>query len=188
MPEHVIRAIAAAASSFPVMFARVSEKLRLYPATSVDIGITVDVGTGLTTPVIRGANEKTIAEISAALVYLRVRAKRNKLSDDDLRGARIIVALQQEPGVMISMPIVYPGMVCTVSVGAVDWEVVLDGPGLRQQAWFTLGISYDHRVVNGQDAAAFLTDIRKHLMAQATESEANSGKPMGESSARGTSP
>jgi 2-oxoglutarate dehydrogenase E2 component (dihydrolipoamide succinyltransferase) len=180
IPDHVISAVAAAANSFPIMFAHVSEDLRLTPAKSVDIGVTVDIGKGLTVPVVRRADEKSVTEISAALMALRVRARRGKLSDEDLTGARIVVALQQEPGVMISTPIVYPGTVCSVSVGALDWEVVLDDTGLRQQAWFTLGISYDHRVVNGREAAAFLAEVRDCLAARGAEREDRGAGPAGE--------
>jgi 2-oxoglutarate dehydrogenase E2 component (dihydrolipoamide succinyltransferase) len=179
IPERVIGAVAASASSFPLMFAHVSDDLRLGTATSVDVGVTIDVGGGLVIPVIRRADQMSAAEISAALMALRVQARRNRLDDAQLAGARIIVALQQEPGVIVSMPIVYPGTVCTVSVGALDWEVVLGDTGPRQQAWFTLGIAYDHRVVNGREVAAFLTEVREYLGNHGGASDLDQSGPTG---------
>jgi 2-oxoglutarate dehydrogenase E2 component (dihydrolipoamide succinyltransferase) len=179
VPELVISAVAATASAFPIMFVQVSSDLRIIPAASIDVGVTIDVGSGLTVPVIRHADEKNVTEIAAALLALRVQSMRGKLSDDDLREPCIVVALQQEPGVIVSVPVVYPGNVCAISIGALEWELAMEFSSAPvPRAWFSLGISYDHRVVNGRDAALFLTGIRDRILREATgaQQRPSSGK------------
>lgn len=167
--ELVIKAVAAAASEFPLMFAQVLESLRTTAATSVDIGVTIDLGRGLSIPAIRQADLKSVAQIAGALAALRVRAMRGKLTDADMGKPCIVVALQQEPGVILSVPVIYPGNVCAISVGALDWGLIVgDSSQPVLQASFTLGISYDHRVVNGRDAALFLAHVRDRVLREAT--------------------
>jgi 2-oxoglutarate dehydrogenase E2 component (dihydrolipoamide succinyltransferase) len=163
--ELVIGSVAAMAGAFPVMFARVAEDLTLTSPESIDIGVTIDLGKGLTVPAISAADSKNVSDIAVALMTLRMQAMRRKLTSEDLGAPCIVVALQQEDGVVLSVPIVYPGNVCALSIGALAWEVVLGPAGqLVPRAYFQLGISYDHRVVNGRDAALFVSAIRDHLI------------------------
>ena len=76
----------------------------------------------------------------------------------DLDGARIVVSLHQAAGVLLAQPIIYPGHVCALSVGAPDYELKLGPAGeISRHDYFYLGISYDRRIINGKEAAAFLT-------------------------------
>jgi 2-oxoglutarate dehydrogenase E2 component (dihydrolipoamide succinyltransferase) len=164
LAELVIGAVAAVAGAFPMMFTRVAEDLTLTSPGSVDIGVTIDLGNGLTIPAIPAADTLNVSDIATALMNLRMKARRGKLTDEDLGAPCIVVALQQEAGVVLSIPIVYPGNVCALSIGALAWEIVLGPTGqLVPRACFQLGISYDHRVVNGRDAALFAASIRDHL-------------------------
>ena len=168
--ELVIGSVAATAGAFPVMFARVAEDLTLTSPESIDIGVTVDLGMGLTIPAIPAADSKNVGDIAVALMAMRMKARRGKLTNEDLGDPCIVVALEQEAGVAFSIPIVYPGNVCALSIGALAWEIVLGPAGqLVPRACFQLGISYDHRVVNGRDAALFASAIRDHLIQIAVE-------------------
>jgi 2-oxoglutarate dehydrogenase E2 component (dihydrolipoamide succinyltransferase) len=165
LAERVIGSVAAMSRAFPLMFARVGEDLSLTGPGSIDIGVTIDVGKGLTIPTIPAADGKDVSDIAARLLALRVKAMRRTLTSEDLGEPCLVVALQQEPGIVFSIPIVYPGNVCAVSVGALAWEVVPRSDGqLGAHACFQLGLSYDHRFVNGRDAALFLSAIRDHLI------------------------
>lgn len=165
LAELVIGSVAAAAGAFPAMFARVADDLTLTSPESIDIGVTIDLGKGLTVPAISAADCVNVGDIATALMNLRMKARRGKLTNEDLGAPCIVVALQQEAGVVLSVPIVYPGNVCALSIGALAWEIVLGSAGQPvPRACFQLGISYDHRVVNGRDAALFVSSIRDHLI------------------------
>jgi 2-oxoglutarate dehydrogenase E2 component (dihydrolipoamide succinyltransferase) len=165
LPELVIGSVAATSGAFPMMFSRVADDLTLTDPESIDIGVTIDVGQGLTIPAIVAADQMSIDDIAVALMAVRMKARRGTLTNADLGNPAIVVALQQETGVIFSVPIVYPGNVCALSIGALAWEIVLGPSGqLVPRACFQLGISYDHRVVNGRDAALFVSAIRDHLI------------------------
>jgi 2-oxoglutarate dehydrogenase E2 component (dihydrolipoamide succinyltransferase) len=170
LAELVISAVAAAAGAFPVMFACVAADLSLSFAESVDVGVTIDLGRGLNVPAIRSADKKSLSDIASALMALRVRAMRGTLTNEEMGEPRVVVALQQEAGVVLSIPIVYPGNVCAISIGALAWEAALGPSGeFVPRASFHLGISYDHRVVNGRDVALFMSAVRDHLTRIAAE-------------------
>lgn len=170
LAELVISSVAAMAAAFPLFFARVAEDLTLTSPDSIDVGVTIDLGAGLTVPAIRAANTKTVTDIGAALIALRVKARRSKLTNEDLSEPCIVVALQQEAGVVLSIPIIYPGNVCAISVGALAWELaVAPGGEIAPRAYLQLGISYDHRIVNGRDAALLMSAIRDHLAGSASD-------------------
>jgi 2-oxoglutarate dehydrogenase E2 component (dihydrolipoamide succinyltransferase) len=170
LTELVISSVAAMARPFPIMFARVAEDLTLTSPESIDVGVTIDLGKGLTVPAIRAADNKSVGDIRSTLMSLRVKAMRSKLTDEDLCKPCVVIALQQETGVVLSIPIVYPGNVCALSIGALVWEVAFGHGGeLVPRAYFLLGISYDHRVVNGRNAALFMSAVRDHLTGIAAE-------------------
>jgi 2-oxoglutarate dehydrogenase E2 component (dihydrolipoamide succinyltransferase) len=156
VPELVVQAVAAAAPSFPVFLAAVNEDLSYRPAQAVDIGITIDVGTGLYVPVIRDAGRLSLAGIARELMRLRVRALRGQVSENDLAPAGLTLALHNVAPVVLAQGIIYPGQACTISMAALDQELRLNAAGqVVSSSYFHLGISYDHRIVNGREAAAF---------------------------------
>jgi 2-oxoglutarate dehydrogenase E2 component (dihydrolipoamide succinyltransferase) len=162
--EHVIKAIAEAALAFPDCVAEVGDDLTITPAASIDVGISIDVGTGLHVPVIRAADTLSVAEIASAMMSFRTRAMRGRLSEHDLRAPRITLTLHTSPGIVFAQPIIYPGQACTLALGAVQTELTLDPAGRPAECGnFYLGLSYDHRVVNGRQAAEFLSAIRDRL-------------------------
>ncbi|MGH3158038.1 MAG: 2-oxo acid dehydrogenase subunit E2, partial [Streptosporangiaceae bacterium] len=164
IPEQVIKAVAQAAGEFPDCLAGIGDDLTITPATSVDIGVTIDVGNGLYVPVLRAADTLTVADIAGRMMYFRARLLRGRLSEQDLGPASIVLALHQSPGIVLAQPIIYPGQACTLSLAALDQELRLGPEGqVSEHSYFYLGLSYDHRVINGRQAAAFLTAIRDRL-------------------------
>ncbi|MDT0266587.1 2-oxo acid dehydrogenase subunit E2 [Streptomyces sp. DSM 44915] len=168
LPELVIGEIAGLLPEFPRCFATVTpveaDEPRLVPATHAHVGVTVDVGTGLSVPVVRDAARLGPLEISATLATYRLRARRRTLRPADLEGATISLSLQTEPGVVLARPIVFPGQTCTLVLCALQREVWLTPDGTpATRDFFHLGLSYDHRFVNGREAAAFLGAARDAL-------------------------
>lgn len=165
LPELLIQAIGRAHGEFPEMFAELDgQEIR---PRDPHVGITIDLGSGLYTPVVRDADRLSLTEISATAMRLRLTAMRGTFSPDDLAGSTILLALNTDADAVIAVPIVFPGHACAVSLCAPRPELALADDGtVVQRMVATLGLAYDHRLVTGRDALRFLTALRDALRAE----------------------
>jgi 2-oxoglutarate dehydrogenase E2 component (dihydrolipoamide succinyltransferase) len=165
LPELVLAALGAVAAEFPVFFATPTGGRTMRRATGAHVAVTVDVGSGLYLPVVRDCDRRGLGAIAADVMRLRRIAMRGRYRDADLRDATIVLSLNTDDGVLLTQPIVAPGTVCAVSLGAVQHEPVLDAATgtLRNRATVLLGAAYDHRYVNGGDAVRFLKALKAAL-------------------------
>ncbi|WP_232663229.1 2-oxo acid dehydrogenase subunit E2 [Pseudonocardia sp. TRM90224] len=165
LPELLIQAIGRAHGEFPEMFAELDgQEIR---PRDPHVGITIDLGSGLYTPVVRDAGTRTLAEISAAAMRLRMTAMRGTFTTDDLAGSTILLALNTDTDAVVAVPIVFPGHACAVSLCAPRPELALAEDGtVVQRTVATLGLAYDHRLVTGRDALRFLAALRSALEAE----------------------
>ncbi|MGC4891732.1 2-oxo acid dehydrogenase subunit E2 [Micromonospora sp. DT227] len=164
LTELVIAAVAALHERFPDLYATLTGDGRVRDAAQPAVGLTVDVGTGLFLPVIRDAAKLDLGDLADTVVALRMRALRNRLSEEDMIGMNFLVALNDTPGVTHARPIIPPGVTCALSVPDVHREVVLDADGgLRERTTADLGLAYDHRLVNGARAGAYLAALADAL-------------------------
>jgi 2-oxoglutarate dehydrogenase E2 component (dihydrolipoamide succinyltransferase) len=164
MPELLVKTVAGLRERFPLFFATGFDGRSVRLARTADIGVTVDVGTGLFIPVVAEAEELSCAEIADTLNDYREQALRSAFAAEDLTGAAIIVSLHNEPDVTVAVPIVPPGLVCALTLTGVRTEVGLDETGRPVgRRVTTVGAAYDHRVVNGRDAVLFLQEIKSVL-------------------------
>lgn len=162
--EIVISVVARLRETYPYFFAKITDDLTVLPAQQSDIGITIDVGTGLYVPVVRKAEQLTPAEIAAALMRLRARAVRRGIRDQDLATGSLTLTLQTEPDLILAQPIIFPGQTCALTLCAIQQEIRLgpdNSPHISK--YFYLGLAYDHRAINGRDAGSFLSAIKKEL-------------------------
>ncbi|GAB1510319.1 2-oxo acid dehydrogenase subunit E2 [Actinophytocola sp. KF-1] len=160
----LIKAVAGLHETHPHVFATRTPDGLVHESDAPAVGVTVDVGTGLYTPVIRDASTSSVSDIADSLAELRMKALRTTLREDDLTGMNLLVALNNSPGVVMAQPIIPPGVTCALSLADVHEEVVLTPTGTpRTRAVTDLGLAYDHRMVNGAGAAAFLSAIRDAL-------------------------
>ncbi|MFI7672183.1 2-oxo acid dehydrogenase subunit E2 [Actinophytocola sp. NPDC049390] len=168
----LIKAVAGLHEAHPHVFATRTPDGLVHAADAPAVGVTVDVGTGLYTPVIRDASTSSVSDIADALAELRMKALRTRLREDDLTGMNLLVALNNSPGVVMAQPIIPPGVTCALSLADVHDEVVLTPAGTPRTRTVTdLGLAYDHRMVNGAGAAAFLSAVRDALNAPAEAAE-----------------
>lgn len=127
----------------------------------VGLSVAVSVDDGLVTPVIKEAENKSLLAISRAVKDFAVRARDKKLKPDEFDGGTITVSNLGAWGIESFDAIVNPPQAAILSVGAaVEKPVVKNGqivPGLRMN----LGLSCDHRVVDGAVAAQFLAEVKK---------------------------
>ena len=155
--ELIIHAVAGLHARFPDLFAAITADGRVADADRPVVGVTVDAGTGLYLPVIRDAAGLDLSDLADRLVELRMKALRGRLRERDMAGMNFLVALNDAPGVVVAQPIIPPGIAAALSVPHVQHQAVIEPDGrARMRAVADLGLAYDHRLVNGAQAAAFL--------------------------------
>ncbi|UUU21461.1 2-oxoglutarate dehydrogenase, E2 component, dihydrolipoamide succinyltransferase [Streptomyces sp. DSM 40750] len=140
-----------------------------------NIGIAVDSEKGLMTPVIKHAGDLNIAGIAKATAELAGRVRANKITPDELSGATFTISNTGSRGALFDTIIVPPGQVAILGIGAtVKRPAVIETEegtviGVRDMTYLTL--SYDHRLVDGADAARYLTAVKAILEAGEFEVE-----------------
>ncbi|MDQ4047089.1 MAG: 2-oxo acid dehydrogenase subunit E2, partial [Actinomycetota bacterium] len=125
----------------------------------VNLGIAAATPRGLTVPNIKDADRMTLAELSAALTGLTETARAGKTAPADLSGGTISITNIGVFGIDAGTPILNPGEAAILAMGAVrkmPWEYQ-DQIALRQV--MTLSLSFDHRVVDGEQGSRFLADV-----------------------------
>lgn len=161
-----VKASAEALRVFPIVNAVVDGESIIYPATE-NISIAVDTERGLLTPVLKNSGDKNLAQISQDISDLAERTRENKLSPDELSGGTFTVTNTGSRGALFDTPIVFLPQVAILGTGIVQKKPVVvthngdDSIAIRQTVY--LALSYDHRIVDGADAARFLTMVKNRL-------------------------
>jgi 2-oxoglutarate dehydrogenase E2 component (dihydrolipoamide succinyltransferase) len=134
------------------------------------LGMAVDTDRGLLVATIRDAGDLSIAGLSRKIADLGERTRANKVAPDELSGATFTITNTGSRGALFDTPIINQPQVAILGTGAVvKRPVVIDDPNLgetiavRHMAYFAL--TYDHRLVDGADAARFLTEVKQRLEA-----------------------
>lgn len=141
-----------------------------------NLGIAVDTDRGLLVPVIRNAGDLSIAGIARRIADLADRTRVNKVSPDELSGGTFTVTNTGSRGALFDTPIVNLPQVAILGTGAVVKRpiVVHDGSGqdvIAIRSMVYLALSYDHRLIDGADAARFLSAVKARLEAAEFEAE-----------------
>ncbi|HEY3535735.1 MAG TPA: 2-oxoglutarate dehydrogenase, E2 component, dihydrolipoamide succinyltransferase, partial [Pedococcus sp.] len=133
-----------------------------------NLGMAVDTERGLLVPVIKNAGDLNIAGLARAIADLANRTRNNKITPDELSGGTFTLTNTGSRGALFDTPIINQPNVGILGTGAVVKRpvVVTDPDGgetiaIRSMAY--LALSYDHRVVDGADAARFLTAVKERL-------------------------
>lgn len=129
---------------------------------SVGLSVAIAVEDGLVTPVIKQAEKKTLLELSQAVKDLAVRSKNKKLTPDEFAGGTITVSNLGAYGIDQFSAIINPPQAAILSIGSIRNVPVVNEKGAivaGQRMW--VGLSGDHRVVDGAVAATYLSELRK---------------------------
>jgi 2-oxoglutarate dehydrogenase E2 component (dihydrolipoamide succinyltransferase) len=163
LAEIFVGAVAGLHERFPLFFAAIDgDRARLSAAAHV--GVTVDLGNGLYVPVVRDAARLGMKELATRLMKFRLAAMEARFRPEDLDGANIAITLHTDPDVCLAIPFVFPGQVCALAVTAPQPELVLgDAGAVVSRTVANIGLAYDHRLINGRDAAAFLNALKEDL-------------------------
>ncbi|SNT56224.1 2-oxo acid dehydrogenase subunit E2 [Actinacidiphila glaucinigra] len=155
LAEFAVKAMAAQHADHPLFFSSPADGARVILAPAPNVGVTVDVGTGLSIPVIKDAHSRTGQEVADLLMELRLQALDGTLRGEDLAGGNITLSLNDDQDVVFAQPIVFPGQVCMLSIGGRQAPLPRVQAGPVDRDLFYLGVAYDHRIVNGRDAVMF---------------------------------
>jgi pyruvate dehydrogenase E2 component (dihydrolipoamide acetyltransferase) len=152
---------------FPMINATISGENIVYRG-DINIGMAVDLNPGLIVPVVKNADELNVAGIAKRINDLAERARSKKLKPDEVMGATFSITNPGVLGTIVGMPIIPEGTAAILGTGAIEKRVVVvqdadgaDVMGIRKRALFSLG--YDHRLVDGADAARFLSRLKEVL-------------------------
>jgi len=153
---------------FPMVNGTVSGN-NLIHRGSVNVGIAVDLDPGLIVPVIRDADDLSLVGIAKKVVDLAERARDRKLAPDEIQGASFSITNPGVLGTLVGLPIIPKGTSAILGTGAIEKRVVVvedadtgqDSIAIRKRSLFSLG--YDHRIVDGADAARFLARLKEML-------------------------
>jgi pyruvate dehydrogenase E2 component (dihydrolipoamide acetyltransferase) len=140
------------------------------------LGIAVDTERGLAVPVIHGAGDLNLGGMARKIADLAERTRANKVSPDELGGGTFTLTNTGSRGALFDTPIINQPQVGILGTGAVvKRPVVVDDPDLGEviavRSMVYLALTYDHRLVDGADAARFLLTVKERLEAGAFESE-----------------
>jgi pyruvate dehydrogenase E2 component (dihydrolipoamide acetyltransferase) len=129
---------------------------------AVNLSVAVAVEDGLVTPVIRDAGKKSLREISDAVKDLATRARNKKLKPEEYQGGTFTVSNLGAYGVESFSAIVNPPQAAILSVGAIVKKPVVNAAGqIVAGQRMAIGLSCDHRVVDGAIGAQYLAELRK---------------------------
>ena len=166
-----VKAAVEAAKQYPVINSTISDDLKeiTYHPT-VNMGIAVDTPRGLIVPVIKNADDLNLGGIARKIADLADRTRTNKIGPDELSGGTFTLTNTGSVGALFDTAIFTPPQSAILITGAVVKRpmVVKDVDGndviaIRSMAY--LGLSYDHRNVDGADAARFLGAVKKRIEA-----------------------
>jgi pyruvate dehydrogenase E2 component (dihydrolipoamide acetyltransferase) len=132
------------------------------------LGIAVDTERGLLVPVIRDAGDLNMGGIARRIVDVASRTRDNKISPDDLGGGTFTITNTGSRGALFDTPIINQPQVAILGVGAVVKRPMVvkgedGGETIAIRSMVYLALSYDHRIVDGADAARFLTTLKDRL-------------------------
>ena len=135
-----------------------------------NLAIAVDTEKGLLTPVIKEAGDLSIAGLARKIADVAERTRTNKITPDELSGGTFTLTNTGSRGALFDTPIINQPQVAILGTGSiVKRPVVIDDPNLGEtiavRSMVYLALTYDHRLVDGADAARYLSEVKQRLEA-----------------------
>jgi 2-oxoglutarate dehydrogenase E2 component (dihydrolipoamide succinyltransferase) len=154
----------------------VTEALNLFPAVNAqidgaeivfhdyaDVGIAVSSPKGLMVPIVRNAEQMSLAEIEREIKRLAVKARDGKITPDDMSGGTFTITNGGVFGSMMSTPIINPPQSAILGMhNIVERPVAIDGK-VEIRPMMYLALSYDHRIIDGKESVGFLVKVKEMI-------------------------
>ena len=168
-------AVCEALKQHPVLNASVTGDQITYHAAE-HLGIAVDTERGLLVPVIRDAGDLNMGGVARKITDVAARTRDNKISPDELGGGTFTITNTGSRGALFDTPIINQPQVAILGLGAVVKRPMVmkgtdGGETIAVRSMVYLGLSYDHRIVDGADAARFLVTLKDRLEGGRFESD-----------------
>jgi 2-oxoglutarate dehydrogenase E2 component (dihydrolipoamide succinyltransferase) len=128
-----------------------------------DIGVAVATDRGLVVPVLRSAENMTIAEIESKIADFGARARDSKLTMEEMTGGTFTITNGGVFGSMLSTPILNPPQAAILGMHAIRERAVVENGQIVVRPMMYLALSYDHRLIDGRDAVRFLVAIKEMI-------------------------
>lgn len=160
----IVKAVAYALTQHPKFNSHVSDdNTQMIIRKSVHMGIAVATDDGLIVPVIRNAQDKGIGQLAVEIGELAKKARDKKLSAKELQGASFTISSQGNMGGTYFTPLVNHPQVAILGISESTYQPRWNGKEFEPRLMLPLSLSYDHRTINGADAAVFTRYIAKLL-------------------------
>jgi len=168
-------AVCEALKQHPVLNSSVEGDQIMYHGAE-HLGIAVDTERGLLVPVIHNAGDLNMGGVARKIADLAARTRDNKVTPDELGGGTFTLTNTGSRGALFDTPIINQPQVAILGLGAVVKRPMVvkgedGGETIAIRSMVYLGLSYDHRVVDGADAARFLVTLKERLEGGAFESD-----------------
>ncbi|HEZ5588481.1 TPA: 2-oxoglutarate dehydrogenase complex dihydrolipoyllysine-residue succinyltransferase [Neisseria meningitidis] len=157
-----VKAAVAALKKYPVVNASVDGKDIVYHGY-FDIGIAIGSPRGLVVPILRDADQMSIADIEQAIVDYAKKAKDGKIAIEDLTGGTFSITNGGTFGSMMSTPIINPPQSAILGMHATKECAVVENGQVVVRPMMYLALSYDHRIIDGREAVLTLVAIKDAL-------------------------
>ncbi len=157
-----VKAAAAALELYPEVNASIDGSDMIYH-NYIDIGVAVGSKRGLVVPVIRNANLISFHEIEATIADFAKRAQAGKLTLDELEGGTFTISNGGVYGSLLSTPILNPPQSAILGMHAIVDRPVARNGEVVIRPMMNLALSYDHRIIDGQQAVGFLKQIKTYI-------------------------
>lgn len=156
----VLKAVAATLKKHPMFNSSLDEVANeIVLKDYIHLGIAVDTDAGLIVPVIRDVDKKSVLELAKELEVLAQKARDRKVSGDDLKGGTFTISNQGAIGGAHFTPIVNKPEVAILGLGRSAMKPVVRDGKIEARMMTPIGLSYDHRVIDGGGAARFTVDL-----------------------------
>ncbi|WP_155350234.1 2-oxo acid dehydrogenase subunit E2 [Acrocarpospora pleiomorpha] len=160
LAELFVLAVARLHATFPMFFATLADDRTARLSEAPNIGVTVDTGEGLYVPVIHNAADRTLKEVATRLMEFRLASTTGDFRESDLANGNIAVTLHHDADVSLAIPFIFPGHACALAITAPQPVLTLNDDTLTTKKVANIGLAYDHRLINGREAALFLRALK----------------------------
>jgi 2-oxoglutarate dehydrogenase E2 component (dihydrolipoamide succinyltransferase) len=156
------KAVTEALALFPAVNAQIDGDEIIYHKYA-DIGVAVSTPKGLMVPVLRNAEEMSLADIEKGIAALATKARDGKITVDELSGGTFTITNGGVFGSMMSTPIINPPQVAILGMhNIIERPVAINGK-VEIRPMMYLALSYDHRIIDGRESVGFLVKVKEML-------------------------
>src|SRR5579883_8654 len=157
-----VQAAATALKHFPIVNSSLEGDTIVYKR-AINIGIAVNLEWGLIVPVIKNADEKNLFGLAKAVNDIGERARKKKLTQDDVKDGKVTITNPGQYGGLTGTPIINQPQVAIMGMGGIKKRAVVIDDAIAIRPIIMLSLSFDHRVIDGATADQFMAAIQKEL-------------------------